>query len=145
MQVAFLCCKLFSLHCWRIMCKCTTAVTQLEQTSKGLFEPVLGSVWHHTKDPPCESMQAWGLEQILVHDWEFAFKLHHPHSLMQCTWGSTEGIGMSSGAMTYCYCIWNKYIIKNIRQATKQQIWLIPYLSAPYFGSKVVIRNHVIT
>lgn len=39
-------------------------------------------------------MQPRGLEQVLVHSWEFAFKLHRPHSLMHCTWRTTQGTSM---------------------------------------------------
>lgn len=81
-------------------------------------------------------MQPQGLEQVLVHGWELAFKLHRPHSLMQCTWRSTEGTGMSSGAMTYYYCISQT----NRRQAQSTAkppnlyllFYLISYLSVSY-------------
>lgn len=49
-------------------------------------------------------MLPWGLKQDLVHGWEFAFKLHRPHSLMHCTWRNTESAEMSSRAKTYYHC-----------------------------------------
>ncbi len=92
-------------------------------------------------------MQPRGLEQVLVHGWELAFKLHRPHSLMLCTWRSTEGTGMSSGAMTY-YCI-SQTNRRQAQSTTKPPnlcllFYLISYLFASLF-SKVwaMIWSHV--
>ena len=81
---------------------------QLKWECKGLREQVLGSIWSHTKDSLCESMQPRIPEQVLVHGWEFAFKLHRPRGQMHRTWRSTEGTEMSCSDDTLLLDFTNK-------------------------------------
>lgn len=75
-----------------------------------------------------------GLHRVLVHGWEFAFKLHRPHSLMPCTWG-TEWAEMSSRAMTYYYCTsqTNKRQVKSTTISIKICICSWSYFLLMYF------------